>query len=435
MEKERNKNWQVPFFTIWIGQQLSLFGSELAGFGLTWWVTESTGSAMTLATMTMIMMLPGVLLGPFVGALIDRWNRRTVMIIADSIVALFSAWLVYLLWVDALQMWHVYLITLVRAIGGVFHWPAMSASTSLMVPEKHLSRVAGINQTMMGIRSIISPPLGALLMTLLPLPGIMGIDVVTAALAIVPLFFIHIPQPERKPVPTEAKTGLASLWHDVREGLLYVWHWPGLMGILIMATLINLLLNPAFSLMPLLVTKHFGGQEFQLGWMNSVWGIGVVVGGLILSTWGGFKRRILTTLLGLLGMGVGTLLLGLAPSTAFGLALGAMLFVGLMNPITNGPVNAIFQSSVEPEMQGRVFTLIGSACQAMSPLGMAIAGPVADKFGVQSWFLIGGTTCVLMSLIGYLTPAIINVEKNKQHPATVEKQELAAIPVQAGTET
>jgi DHA3 family macrolide efflux protein-like MFS transporter len=307
----------------------------------------------------------------------------------------------------------------------------MQASTSLMVPKEHLSRVAGLNQTIQGALNIVCPPLGALLLGVLPLHSIMMIDVTTAALAILPLFFVHIPQPQRAAPVAWAEGNKPSLWDDVREGLRYIWNWPGVMAMLIMATVINFLFNPAFSLMPILVTKHFGGQAMQLAWMDSAWGIGVVVGGLTLSVWGGFRRRILTTLVGLVGMGLGTLVIGLSPATAFELALAGMLLAGFMNPITNGPTFAVIQSVVAPEMQGRVFTVIGSLTAAMSPLGMAIAGPVADAFGVQVWFVMGGVVCVLMGLSAFFIPAIVHLEDGRGEYAAAQLEKVRVAPAVA----
>ena len=210
----------------------------------------------------------------------------------------------------------------VRSLGGAFHWPAMAASTSLMVPDEHLARVAGLNQTMHGVLQIISPPLGALLLSLLPLHGIMAIDVGTAALAVLPLLVTSIPQPVRRAVPAAApgqrQTVKPSLWTDLHEGLQYVWAWKGLRVILVMAMVINFLFNPAFALVPILVTKHFGAGAAQLAGLNSSWGIGVVLGGLLLSTWGGFKRRIVTSMVGLVGMGLGASPIGLTRLRPFG---------------------------------------------------------------------------------------------------------------------
>jgi MFS family permease len=287
---QHESKWQVRFFTLWIGQAISLLGSMLVGFALVWWLTESTGSATVLATATLVCILPGILVGPFAGALVDRWNRRAVMIVADSIVALATVALAYLFFSGAVRTWHVYAIMFIRATAGGFHWPAMQASTSLMVPEKHLARVAGLNQTLHGAMNIVSPPLGALLLDGLPIQGILAIDVVTAAVAITILFFVHIPQPQSRPAAAGAAGRKFSLWADVRAGLRYVWGWPGLLAVLVMATVINFLFNPAFSLMPLLVTKHFGGQAIHLGWLQSAWGIGVVLGGLTLGVWDGRGR-------------------------------------------------------------------------------------------------------------------------------------------------
>jgi len=428
--KTPSAGWKAPFFTIWAGQALSLVGSGMGGFALVWWLTETTGSATVLAMATLVQLLPGVILGPFVGALVDRWNRRAVMLVADSVIALFSAWLAMLFWLDAMQLWHVYVIMFVRALGGAFHWPAMQASTSLMVPKEQLSRVAGMNQTLHGALNIVSPPLGAFLMGILPLHWIMAIDVITAGFAIAPLFFVHIPQP-RRAQPAAMPGVRPSLWREVKEGFLYIYHWPGLFLILMMATVLNLLINPGMSLLPILVTRHFGGGALQLGWLNTAWGVGVVLGGLTLSTWGGFKRRMHTSLLGLLGMGVGFLLLGLVPVNAYWLALVALFLAGFMNPITNGPVFAMLQDIVAPEIQGRVFTVTASLSGAASPLGMVIAGPVADRFGPQIWLIVGGAFDLLMGGSIPFIPAIMNLEDHKQ-PVDERGEEAPAVEPAAG---
>ena len=420
-QTSKQKRWAIPFFTIWTGQAFSLLGSSVAGFALVWWLTKTTGSATVLATATLVAMLPGILLGPLAGALVDRWNRRLVMIVADSFVALVSAWLAYLFWVGAMRPWHVYVISLARAVGGCFHWPAMQASVSLMVPGKHLSRVAGFNQTLHGAMNIVAPPMGALLLSLLPLHGIMGIDVVTASLAILSLVVVFIPQPERTVV---SERGLPSVWQDVRAGFRYVRGWRGLTLLLVMAAIINFMIYPGFSLLPLLVSEHFHGQALQLGWMNSAWGIGIVLGGLILGVWGGFRRRMFTSLAGVAGMGLGFTLIGLAPGWTFVLALGATFFAGLMNPIANGPIHAMLQTLVAPEMQGRVFTLIGSATQAAAPLGLAVAGPLADIVGVKVWFVLGGVACLLIGVGGFFLPPIVHLEDGHRAPA--EATEAAA---------
>ena len=416
---QQQRRWQIPFFTIWTGQAFSLVGSRVLEFALVWWLTRLTGSATVLAMATMMWVIPQVLLGPIAGALVDRWNRRVVMIVADSTIALFALWLAYLFWTGSIQVWHVYVALLVRAIGGSFHWPAMQASTSLMVPDEHLTRVAGLNQTMNGALNVIGPPLGAMLVALLPFEGIMLMDVGTAMLAIAPLFFVHVPQPERSPKKGEDVRGTdrpaPSVWSDLRQGLRYVWGWPGLLAVMIMATVINFVVNPAFSLMPLLVTEHFDGGAVQLGWMESSWGVGLVLGGLFLSAWGGFRRRVHTSLTALVVEGLGIMLIGLAPANAFWLAVAGMFVGGAMNALVNGPLFALLQAIVAPDMQGRVFTVVMSMSSAAWPLSLAVAGPVADAVGVGPWYVVGGAVSALMGLGAFFVPVIVNLEQNNGH--------------------
>lgn len=419
--------WQMSFFTIWAAQAISLLGSRLVQFALVWWLTKTTGSATMLAYATLAGMLPGVVIAPFAGAVVDRWSRRLVMMVADTTIALVTAGLVCLFVAGTVHIWHIYVTMFIRATAGAFHWPAMRASTSLMVPERHLSRVAGLNQMLNGVMNIVSPPLGAVLLGLLPLQSILAIDVGTAACAVLPLFFIAVPQPQQRATDVEGGVRESSLLRDMLAGLRYLRSWPGALMLTCLATLINFTVNPAFSLMPILVTEHFGGAAMELSWLESAWGIGVVVGGLILSVWGGFRRRILITLTGLLGMGMGILVVGLTPSTAFWLALVAMSIAGFMNPITNGPVFAILQAKVDPEMQGRVFTVVGSITGAMSPLGMVLAGPVADRLGVRTWFVVGGIVCMLAGLGSFFVPDIVHIEDDraqarKDIPTTVSAQ-------------
>ncbi len=407
-----HERWSVRFFAIWSGQAFSLLGSNLVQFALVWWLTAQTGSATVLAMATLAAMLPQVLLSPIAGTLVDRWNRRRVMMVSDGLIALTTLGLAFLFAAGLVQVWHIYLVMLIRSAGGAFHWPAMQASTSLMVPEKHLSRVAGLNQMLYGAMGIVAPPLGALLLAVLPIQGILMIDVVTALLAILPLLFIMIPQPERSGAAGAARTSFLA---DLREGLRYLRGWPGVMAVIVMALFINFLVNPAFSLLPILVTRHFGGGAPELAGMESAWSLGMVIGGITLSVWGGFRRRIMTSIVGLVGMGIGIALVGLIPPPAFVLAVAATFLGGFMNPIVNGPVFAILQAKVAPEMQGRVFSLINAGGVAAAPLGLAIAGPVADAVGVQVNFVVAGGACVLLSVIAFFVPAIMHIEDNNGH--------------------
>ncbi len=402
--------WKLPFFTIWTGQTFSLIGSRVVQFALVWWLTQLTGSATVLATASMVALLPEIILAPIAGAYVDRWNRRIVMIVADGMIALALLWLVYLFWVDAIQIWHVYLVMAVRAVGGSFHWPAMQASTSLMVPDKHLTRVAGLNQTLNGVLNIIAPPLGALLMGVMPLHGVMLVDVGTAILAITSLLLVQVPQPKRDDMGTEKP----SIWADMREGLSYIRGWPGLVALIGVAMLVKIALTPAFSLLPLLVSDHFNGGAAQLSLLEAVAGVGIVLGGLILSAWGGFRRKIYTTMLGMAVLGLSFLVLGLTPEGLFWMALASIFVAGFTISLIDGPIMAILQGAVAPEIQGRVFTMMGSLLSITSPFSLAVAGPVSDWLGLQVWYVVAGLLCGLIGLAVFFVPAIVNIEENNQ---------------------
>lgn len=423
-ERWDETNWKRRFFTIWTGQAFSLFGSNLVQFALVWWLTSTTGSATVLALATLAAMLPQILLSPIAGAVVDRGSRRLIMMAADSAIALLTLGLVIVFASGSAQIWHVYVIMFARSALGAFHWSAMSASTSLMVPEKHLSRVAGLNQALYGAVNIIAPPAGALMLAVLPMHRVLAIDVVTALMAVLPLAFIGVPQPRRSVEAREA--GPTSVAQDMKAGLRYLLGWPGLLIVCAMAAVINFIVNPAFALLPILVTRHFGGQALELGWINSAYGVGVIAGGLALSVWGGFKRRIVTSMFGLAFMGVGTIVIGAAPANAFLIAIAGMALAGIMNPITNGPLFAVLQSTVAPDMQGRVMSLLNAFATAMSPLSLLVAGPLSDAVGVQVWYIVGGISCILLAAVGYLTPAVANLEHGRPGTAAPVAAPVAA---------
>ena len=187
--------------------------------------------------------------------------------------------------------------------------------------------------------------------------------------------------------------------------------WSGLLIVGLMTVGINFTIIPAFSLLPLMVKDYFGGSAIHLSWVESAMGAGMILGGVLLSVWGGFSRKILTSMIGLMGMGVGTLILALAPASSISFAVGAALLVGFMTPMTMGPFFAIIQSTVEPDMQARVFSLLTSIGTGIVPIGLMIAGPVADRAGIQSWFLLGGVLCIFMAVTGLFIPAVMNIEK------------------------
>jgi DHA3 family macrolide efflux protein-like MFS transporter len=397
------------YWTIWSGQALSLAGSQASQFGLIWWLTLETGSPAVLSTATLCALLPAVVLGPAIGALVDRWNRRVTMLVADGAVALGSLVLAGLFLTGRASTTSVLLFLVWRAIGGAFHAPALMSATSLMVPDESLGRIQGVNQMLQGGLGIVTAPLGALLLGLVGMTGLMALDVVTALLAIVPLLFVRVPEPERRSEP--ATSWRAAFVYDIGAGLRYLRGLPGHIALIGYASVINLFLVPAFALLPLLVLEELGGSVGMQAWLTSAIGAGIVGGGLALSVAGGSGSRVRTALASIVGLGAATVALGLTPASFPAMAVVAILLVGVFSAMANGCIAAILQGTIAPEYQGRVFTLLTSCAVAMTPLGLVLATPLADVAGVRAWYLAAGVVCAAMGMTAFLVRPIVQIEE------------------------
>lgn len=402
------KSWKKPFILFWISQGFSLFGSSLVQFALVWWLTKTTGSASILATATIAAIVPEIVVSPFAGAIVDRSNRKKVMMLADSAIAVATIILAIVFYFGIVEIWHVYLLMFIRAVGGAFHYPAEQASITLMVPSEHLARIAGLNEALRGAINVIAPPLGALFLDLLDIQGTLSIDFITAFIAVVILFFLHIPQPEKS--LNNSSFHIKSLLNDMKEGLTYLLRLKGLVALILLALMFKLALSPAFSLLPLLVNKHFSGNVSQYALVESISGIGIVLGGLLLGIWGGFKKKIWTLWSAMFGLGLCMVWIGRLTGGQFSIFLPAIFITSFIVPMIDGPFMAILQSNISPEYQGRVFSLTSSLLWLTTPLGLGIAGPVADHFGIPFWFMLAGILIILATLIGFFLPQVRNIE-------------------------
>jgi DHA3 family macrolide efflux protein-like MFS transporter len=395
-----------PFFVLWTGQSLSLIGSQAVQFALIWGLTERSGSAAILATATLLGLLPPVVLGPVIGTLIDRWDRKRVMLAADGITAAAALLLAALFATGTAEVGHVLGLLFLRALGAAFHAPAMTASTTLMVPEKYYTRIQGLNQSVQGVLAIVAAPLGALLLTVFSMTGVMMVDVGTALLAILPLAAIRVPQPPRSAAASEG----SSVRAETMAGFRYLMSRRGHRTLVAMSALINAFVVPAFALLPLLVLERLNGGAVQFGWLSSSLGVGLIVGGVGLSAWGGFRKRIVTAMTGMIALGLAVTAVGITPASSFAWALISMSCVGIIVPLVNGPVHAIFQATIAPDYQGRAFTLIASLATGAAPLGLIVAAPVAEFLDVGAWYLAGGVACVAMGIAGLLAPSLRAIE-------------------------
>jgi len=397
------------FFVIWTGQAISVLGSALVQFAIIWYLTVQSRSAIVLTLATLVEMLPRTVLGPLVGVWIDRWNRRYVMQIADALTAAATIALAVLFHFGLVQIWHIYLLLFAAALGQTMHASAFTASTTLMVPANQLTRIGGLNQVLEGATRILAPPAGALLIETLPIQGILMIDVATAIFAVTSLLFVQVPQPERD------TTGLkASVWHELKSSLQYVWTWRGLAIVTGISTMVNFMLVPAFSLLSLIVFEHFRGGALQLGWMEAAFGIGMLVGGALLGLWGGFEKRMNTVIVGTGLVGLMMVVIGSVPANGIVLATGAMLLAGVGLSLGNGVGQALLQVLIVADMQGRVFASLAALRSLMSPLGLALAGPFTDAFGMQAWMLCAGVGITVMVAAMRLIPEVADIER-KEH--------------------
>lgn len=404
---DNHRNWQLRFFLIWTGQALSLIGSALTQFVLLWWITQTTGSASALATAGVMALLPQALLSPLGGVIADRWSRRSIMLLADLITALCMLVLIGLFASGNIQLWHVYTLMFIRSSMQAFQSPAATASTMMLVPSDWLPRVAGLNQALQGIMTIAAAPLGALALGFMPLQGALLIDVVTALLGITPLLFFTIPQRR------DSESGATTVWAELRAGLTYVAHRRGLMMLLGLLGLIVMTIMPMFSLTPLLVKEHFQRGVNDVALMEGLSGVGIILGGLLIGLWSPFKRRMTTILLSFALSCLTIALVGLTPMHWFWLAVFWWFISGVTYSTGNAPMMAVIQQIVPNEMQGRIFALINTTVGLAAPIGLFIAGPVGESIGIAGLFILGGLLSTLVCLLGFLSPALLQIEEKR----------------------
>jgi DHA3 family macrolide efflux protein-like MFS transporter len=416
--------WQRTFFAIWGGLALSRIGSTIAQFALVWWLTDLTGSAAVLASASALALVPQIVLGPVAGTYVDRWDRRITIIVSDGVMALLALALAWLFWAGRLEIWHVYVIMIARALGDIFHYPATQAATVMLVPGDQLARVHGLNQVLGGSIGVLGPPLGALALALLPLYGVMAIDVVTAAMAIVPLLFVRIPQPER-----HLAQGASAVLQDMRAGFRYLWGLPGIVAVIALAVVLNFASAPIGTMMPLYVRNEFGGGAPELGLVEAAYGAGMIAGGAALSLWGHrVKSRVVVGFGGLALSGLACVGAALAPTAAVWALAACWLAMAAFNSIGNGTFMALLQGSIAPDMQGRANSALSSLVMLAIPLGLAISAPVVVWLGLRFLYLFSGVICAAGCLWAMRSKSIRALDGLTARAAAA--QEATGIPVE-----
>ncbi|HSM02529.1 MAG TPA: MFS transporter [Acidimicrobiia bacterium] len=427
------------FFTVWGGQLVSVVGTSLTAFGLQIWVYTETGSVTALAIASLFFALPSTLVAPFAGALVDRWDRRRVMLAADTAAGAATLVIAGLFIADSLAVWHVYALVGVGAIGNAFQNPAWLASIPLLVPKKQLGRANGLVQLNDGLSLVIAPALAGAILVTWGLGGVLVTDVATFLVAVGTLMMVRFPRPKGH---GEMATG--TLRGDAAAGWHYIKDRPGLFGLLWVYAAVNFSLSFVNVLIIPMVLAF--ASEAAVGAVFSTVGIGAVIGSVAVSAWGGPTRRVRGTMVSIAIAGVAIAFAGFADSIAV-IAIGGFLMMAVV-PVANTASQVLWQTKVPPSVQGRVFAIRRMIASAISPLAIILAGPLADGVfeplmaeggrladsigtiigtgpgrGVALMFILSGILTALIAAIGYALPQIRNLETDL--PDHVEDDEPA----------
>ena len=429
------------FFVIWSGQLVSTIGSGLTGFALGVWIYQETGSVTLFAMNMLAFAIPNLLVSPFAGAMVDRYDRRWVMILSDTGAGLATLSIAILYMTGNLQVWNIILATAFNSAFSTFQWPAYSAVTTLLVPKEQLGRAGGMVQIGEAMSQLLAPAAAGALFVTVGLGGVIVIDFVTYFLAVLTLLVVRVPSPERSEA---GKEGQGSIWKEALYGWTYISARAGLLGLLLVFAAFNFVSG---LMMPLIMPMILDMTSAAiLGYLVSIVGVGMLAGTLVMSAWGGPKRRIHGVLGFLMLSGFFTSMLGISPLIPVMAVAGFFLMFTM--PIINGSSQAIWQSKVDPDVQGRVFSVRRMIAWSMTPLAYIVAGPLADRVfkpllmeggaladsigqligvgpgrGTGLMFMVVGALSIVVAALGYLNPHVRNVEDELPDVITPEDSE------------
>lgn len=389
------QSWQKSFFTIYIGQAFSLLSSSAVQFSIIWWITVKTGSALALTIASVVGLLPQAVIGPFAGVWIDRYNRKTIMIIADSAVAISSLALGLSFFFGTPSMVFIYIVLFMRALGETFHKPAMQAAIPRLVPEAELTKAGGFGQMIQSACSMAGPMLGAFLMSITTLQYAMLVDIIGAALAVLTLSLVKINEYR---VNSNNKLNVIE---DMKAGIKAIKANKALMRVSIPMLLSTIVFVPLGTLLPLIIKVYFNGTAWHNGIVQTLFSSGMLISAMVIGVTGGLKKQFLMISLGVFILGVCSLIGGVIPGNAFGLFCIVVFIMGTTGMMTNIPFTAYLQKTIPQENLGKVISLVTSLMSFAAPIGMFIAGPVSEIVGVSNWLIIAGILMLINGIICY----------------------------------
>lgn len=390
-ESNINMNWKKNIAKFLTAQTISLFGSSLVQYAIVWYITLSTSSGKMVALSTVCGFVPQIIISLFAGVWVDRYDRKKLIMASDSAIAVSTLILAISFLTGHRSLWLLYGVLIVRSAGTGIQTPAVNAVIPQIVPRQELMRVSGINSTLSSIIMFLSPAISGALLSFAALEFTLFIDVVTAIIGVGITSTICIKSHKSA---KQAETN--SRLHEISGGFYYLKKNPFIRNLLLFQLAILFLISPSAFLTPLMVSRTFGDQVWRLTASEMTYSLGMVLGGLLITAWGGFKKRLNTTMLA--GAFYGALMIGLGTAPFFLLYLIFNTLVGITSPCYNSPMTVTIQETVEPEIQGRIFSFMQISTSCALPLGMLFFGPLADFVRIQQLLIINGilVICVVM---------------------------------------
>jgi len=420
----------LGFTIVWLGQIVSVMATNMTQFALTIWVFELTGSVTALGLVQVFFITPFLLISPIAGVMVDRYDRKLMMMVSDLTAGLATVALLVLQAMGMLEVWHLYVAAIFQGLGNTFQWPAYSAAISTMLDKKQYGRANGMMSLIEAGPGVVAPLLAGSLLPILKLAGILFIDVATFLLAIGLLLMVHIPQPQRTQDGDQAQ---GNMWKEALYGFRYIFARPGLVGLLSIFLLGNLFSGIQWTLLAPMILSRTGNNSVMLGSVQSAGAVGALVGGVLMSAWGGFKRRIHGVLLGWILASLTLTFTGIGRDLS--VWIPAMVGGAIFFPLINGSSQAIWQAKVAPDLQGRVFSSRRLIAWVTNPITPVIAGLLSDYVmepamqtsnnfsqffsglvgtgpgaGMGLLTVICSLVCVFVGLSGYYIPAIRDLE-------------------------
>jgi len=381
--------WKRDTALFLTSQTISIFGSSLVQYAIIWHITLNTKSGIMLTVSIICGFLPTFFLSPFAGVWADRYDRKLLIMLADTFIALTTLLAALLFARGHGSLYLLFAMSAFRAIGSGVQNPAVGAFLPQVVPEEHLTRVNGINGSLQALVMLASPMLSGLLLTVASIEAIFFIDVGTAAVAVLVLFFFL-----RVPAHAKAQSRQTiGYFADMLAGVAYIRSHSYIRKFFLFSAVFLFLVAPAAFLTPLQVARTFGDDVWRLTAVEIAFSLGMLLGGAVMAGWGGFRNKIHTMTLSVVCNGICILALGIVPY--FWLYLSIMLIIGITLPFFNVPATVLLQEKVEADFIGRVFGVQTMIASSMMPIGMLVFGPTADLIRIE-WLLIG--TGLLMFL-------------------------------------